>query len=379
VSPPVHPMSTTAPTPPQIQSSGIRSSAPASGPSIAAESYCYVPSKEDTRARLPWIEKYRPPTLDQMIGHKEKINTIRNLIHNNEFPHLLLYGPPGTGKTSTILAAAREMYGEDYRMYILELNASDHRGIDTIRSKIPNFVRTKTDKIRLVILDEADAMTSEAQGALRRTMETYIKICRFCLICNNERKIIPPIQSRTSKMRFGTLDNDKIEPRVREIAEKEGVCIDDEAISTLVDLQKDFRQILNTLQCLHYIRLGDQDGHDGPSAYPTITADYIRKYLGKPSDKEIAGLVEEIVTKPFTEVYEKMMLIHRNNRWNPIDLIQKICDYVVRSSYFSDPQKAYLTLKLSKLEYMIVNGRDTEIQMAALIGAMKKSFLKKYK
>ncbi len=336
---------------------------------------------EDTRSRLPWIEKYRPPTLDQMIDHKEKIDTIRNLIRNNEFPHLLLYGPPGTGKTSMILAAAREMYGEDYRMYILELNASDHRGIETVRSKIPNFVRTKSDKIRLVILDEADAMTSEAQGALRRTMETYIKICRFCLICNNERKIITGLQSRSSKMRFGTLDATKIEPRVREIATKEGVCIEDEAIRVLIDLQKDFRQILNTLQCLHYIRLGDREETDGVTqqgrlSYPAITANYIYKYLGKPSDEEVSSLVAEMVHKPFTEIYDKMQLIHRNNRWNPVDLIQKICIYVVKSTEFNDSQKAYLTLKLSKLEYMIVNGRDTEIQMAALIGAVKKSFIK---
>jgi len=212
---------------------------------------------EKEKGKLPWVEKYRPARLDDLIDHKEKIDTIRNFIKNNEFPHLLLYGPPGTGKTSLIQAAAREMYGNDYRMYILELNASDHRGIDTIRIKIPNFVRTKSDKIRLVILDEADAMTSEAQGALRRTMEKYIKICRFCIICNKVNKIIPGLQSRTSQMRFGMLDAKTIEPRIKEIATKEGVWIDDEAIRVLIGLQKDFRQIINTLQCLHYVRLGE--------------------------------------------------------------------------------------------------------------------------
>ena len=211
------------------------------------------------------------------------------------------------------------MYGDDYKLYILELNASDHRGIDTIRNMIPNFVRTKCDKIRLVILDEADAMTSEAQGALRRTMEKYIKICRFCIICNKVNKIIPGLQSRTSQMRFGMLDAKSIEPRIKQIAVAEGVHISDEAIRVLIDLQKDFRQIINTLQCLHYVRLGE-----ATNEYPIITADYIYKYLGKPSDNEVSLLVHDILSKPFTEVYEKMQRIYHDNKWNPIDLIQPI-------------------------------------------------------
>jgi replication factor C subunit 3/5 len=336
---------------------------------------------EKDKGKLPWVEKYRPARLDD---HKEKIDTIRNFIKNHEFPHLLFYGPPGTGKTSLIQAAAREMYGDDYRMYILELNASDHRGIDTIRSKIPNFVRTKSDKIRLVILDEADAMTSEAQGALRRTMEKYIKICRFCIICNKVNKIIPGLQSRTSHMRFGMLDARSIEPRIKEISQKEGVQITDEAIRILIELQKDFRQIINTLQCLHYVRMHDCDSNNSSNSnsssntikYPAITGEYIYKYLGKPSEQDVSQLVEEILSKPFSPVYQKMQHIYRDNKWNPVDLIQKINNFVIDSPSFSDDQKSYLTQKFSKLEFMIVNGRDTEIQLAALIGAIKKSQVK---
>lgn len=339
------------------------------------------------KGKLPWVEKYRPARLDELIDHKEKIDTIRNFIKNDEFPHLLLYGPPGTGKTSLIQAAAREMYGADFRLYILELNASDHRGIETIRSKIPNFVRTKSDKIRLVILDEADAMTSEAQGALRRTMEKYIKICRFCIICNKVNKIIPGLQSRTSQMRFGMLDANAIEPRIKDIAVKEGVEITDEAIRALIELQKDFRQIINTLQCLHYVRIGEHSTINSASndannsapkvpKYPVITADYIFKYLGKPSKEDIMNLVHEILSKPFTEVYEKMQQIYRDNKWNPVDLIQRINNFVIESPAFSEEQKAYLTQKFSRLENMIVNGRDTEIQLAALIGILKKSLIK---
>lgn len=332
--------------------------------------------KDKDKGKLPWVEKYRPANLDELIDHKEKIDTIRNFIKNNEFPHLLLYGPPGTGKTSLIQTAAKEMYGDDYKLYILELNASDHRGIETIRSKIPNFVRIKSDKIRLVILDEADAMTSEAQGALRRTMEKYIKICRFCIICNKVNKIIPGLQSRTSQMRFGMLDAKSIEPRIREIAAKEGVKINNEAIRALIELQKDFRQIINTLQCLHYVRIGEAPTIATGGSYPIITAEYIHKYLGKPSKQEITDLVHEILSKPFSEIYEKMQQIYRDNKWNPIDLIQRINNFVIDSPAFTEDQKSYLTQKFSKLEFMIVNGRDTEIQLAALIGILKKSLIK---
>ena len=163
-------------------------------------------SATSTKFSLPWIEKYRPNSLDEMIDHSEKINTLKSLIDKNEMTHLLFYGPPGCGKTSLILACAKEMYGDQYLRYILELNASDDRGIDTVRKKIPDFVKTASNKIRLVILDEADALTNDAQSALRRVIEDYSKNSRFCLICNNINKIISGLQSRCTKMRFGYLD-----------------------------------------------------------------------------------------------------------------------------------------------------------------------------
>lgn len=312
--------------------------------------------------RLPWIEKYRPKNFDGMVGHHEKIETLRNLIDSNELPHLLFYGPPGTGKTSLILAAAKEMYGEDYRMYILELNASDDRGIEIVRNKIPTFCRTKANKLRLVILDEADAMTSEAQSALKRVMEMYIKSSRFCLICNNFNKIVNGIKSRCSIMRFGNLEREDVFTRIKTITEKENANISDDAIKTLINLKTDLRQILNTLQCLHYVNLGRGNS--------TITSQDIYEYLGKPSNEEADQLITEMYENSFQIIYEKLLEIFRENRWNILDLIVHLTQRVIKTENKLE-RKIYLLQKLSKIEYRVVSGRDSEIQLAALVAAFQ--------
>jgi len=372
-------------------------------------------------SNLPWIEKYRPKTMDDMIDHEEKINTLKNLIHKNELPHLLFYGPPGTGKTSLILAAAREMYGNEFKIHILELNASDDRGIDIVRNKIPNFVKTKSNKLRLVILDEADAMTQDAQSALRRVMEKYINTSRFCLICNNFNKIIPGIKSRCSIMRFGILNALEVQSKIRQITDKEHVQITDEAITTLINVQKDFRQILNTLQCLHYIRIGnitsnvlspinnytpapekkpesgsgvnvhEDAGNNVDTEYASdlektkesqesliikyepIEPDDIFLYLGKPSKSETNKIISDMFNGEFQETYQKLLGLFRENRWNILDLIGQLGKEVIGTNDMKNEQKFYLLQKLSKIEYRVVNGRDSEIQLGALVAAFLNS------
>lgn len=147
-------------------------------------------SAKPTQGSLPWVEKYRPGDLKDLISHNHIINTIQRYIQEKNLPNLLFYGPPGTGKTSTIVACAKHMYGKDFSMMVLELNASDARGIDVVRQIIKTFAETQVPftnseyNIKLIILDEADAMTRDAQAALRRIMEKYSKTTRFCLICN---------------------------------------------------------------------------------------------------------------------------------------------------------------------------------------------------
>jgi len=169
---------------------------------------------------LPWVEKYRPNEIINIISHKEILNTLTNLMDKNNFPHVIFYGPPGTGKTTTILACAKHMYGDSFPNMVLELNGSDDRGINVVREQIKDFSQSEMfsneifnvnkKKHKLVILDEADSMTYDAQFALRRVIEIYTTTTRFCLICNYSTKIIPSLQSRCITFRFSpipTLDH----------------------------------------------------------------------------------------------------------------------------------------------------------------------------
>ncbi|KPP57531.1 hypothetical protein Z043_124734, partial [Scleropages formosus] len=171
------------------------------------------------------VEKYRPQTLDDLISHQDILSTIQKFISEDRLPHLLFYGPPGTGKTSTILACARQLYKDkEFNSMVLELNASDDRGIDVVRGPILSFASTRTifkKGFKLVILDEADAMTQDAQNALRRVIEKFTENTRFCLICNYLSKIIPALQSRCTRFRFGPLSQDQIIPRLEHVIQQE--------------------------------------------------------------------------------------------------------------------------------------------------------------
>jgi replication factor C subunit 3/5 len=325
-----------------------------------------------SKFELPWIEKYRPITLDDIIDHKEKIDTLRSLVSKNELTHLIFYGAPGSGKTSLIHACAREMYGDQYSKYILELNASDDRGIETVRVKIPNFVKSSSNKIRLVILDEVDAMTNDAQSALRRVIEKYSKSSRFCLICNNINKIIPGLQSRCTKMRFGHLRSEEICKKIVNIIDNEGVKITPLALNRLISIHKDFRQILNTLQCLHIIKLC-QVQTDG---YPPIEPDDINEYLGYPTDKKIQGIIDTLTQQSFHQACDAINNLFRDNQWNVSDLIHKLVGYVVKHETLLETQKYFLIDHLSDIEFKLSHSNDMEVQLYALVSVFQQGYKK---
>jgi replication factor C subunit 3/5 len=202
-----------------------------------------------------WIEKYRPTCLNDIIGQDNNIELLRNLIKNNSLPHLLFYGNSGVGKTSTINSIVNTLYGKNKSFMVMKLDASDDRGINSVRDEIKGFAEKQTifnKGIKLIILDEADSMTFDAQFALRRIIEKYSDNTRFCLICNYDNKIIKPIKSRCVNIRFYPIKNNIIVNKLEIICKKENIKYSKKAIETIANIvDGDMRKSINILQSIH--------------------------------------------------------------------------------------------------------------------------------
>lgn len=245
---------------------------------------------------LPWTEKYRPNDLSNVVSHDKLLFTLNNLIENNKFPHLLFYGPPGTGKTSSILACANQLYGEKYvNSYIMHLNASDERGIDLIRKQIKDFCVSgllfQKPKPKLVILDEADSMTIDAQLALRQIVVNNTEKVRFCLICNYVNKIIEQLQSRFSKFRFKPINTDCVIIKLKEIASNENIKCDNYSFKIMAKMCKgDMRKLINIFQAISI-------------KTKNINKKNIHNLLKYPTEDNISEFFDYLFNKTFKENY----------------------------------------------------------------------------
>ena len=198
-----------------------------------------------------WLEKYRPQTLDEVVGQDTIVDRLKSYVERDDLSHMLFAGPAGVGKTTCSVAIARELYGENWQEYFMELNASDERGIDVVRDRVKSFARTSFGghSYRIIFLDEADALTSDAQSALRRTMEQFSNNVRFILSCNYSSQIIDPIQSRCAVFRFSPLPDEAVAQQVRYIASEEGIEVTDDGVEALVYVAGgDMRAAINGLQ-----------------------------------------------------------------------------------------------------------------------------------
>eukprot|EP00545_Synedropsis_sp_CCMP1620_P013684 CAMPEP_0119004032 /NCGR_PEP_ID=MMETSP1176-20130426/911_1 /TAXON_ID=265551 /ORGANISM="Synedropsis recta cf, Strain CCMP1620" /LENGTH=338 /DNA_ID=CAMNT_0006955693 /DNA_START=63 /DNA_END=1077 /DNA_ORIENTATION=- len=309
--------------------------------------------------QLPWVEKYRPKKLEDLVAHEDIISIISNLIDNDNLPHLLLYGPPGTGKTSTIVAAAKRMYGDKaYSSMALELNASDARGIDVVRNQIKEFAGTRqlfNSGIKLVILDEADAMTSDAQFALRRVIEKYTKNTRFCLICNYVSKIIPALQSRCTRFRFAPLARHQIHGRLMEVADTEKCEYTEDGIEAILRLSGgDMRRVLNLLQSTAM----SHKVVDEKSVYLTS---------GAPLPKDMELILEILMNESFQKGYGRIVELCSSNGYALADILH---DLTVMVSALDLPSEVMARLLdgMSNVEHRLACGTDEKIQTASLVG-----------
>ncbi|XP_066476681.1 replication factor C subunit 4 [Tiliqua scincoides] len=324
-------------------------------------------SGEGKRVRpIPWVEKYRPKRVDEVAFQDEVVAVLKKSLEGADLPNLLFYGPPGTGKTSTILAAARELFGPELlRQRVLELNASDERGIQVIREKVKNFAQltvagSRTDgkpcpPFKIIILDEADSMTSAAQAALRRTMEKESKTTRFCLICNYISRIIEPITSRCSKFRFKPLSDKIQQQRILDVAEKENVAITNEAVSYLVHVSEgDLRKAITLLQSATRLTGGKE-----------ITERIVTEISGVVPKEILDGLLLACQSGAFEklEVATKNLI---NEGYAASQLINQLHDIIVERENLSDQQKSIIAEKLAEADKCLVDGSDEFLQLISV-------------
>ncbi|CAI5760027.1 unnamed protein product [Candida verbasci] len=316
---------------------------------------------------LPWVEKYRPDSLSEVFGQQEIVDTIRKFVESGKLPHLLFYGPPGTGKTSTIIALAKEIYGKNYKNMVLELNASDDRGIDVVRNQIKNFASTRqifgTSQFKLIILDEADAMTSVAQNSLRRVIEKYTKNCRFCILANYSHKLNPALLSRCTRFRFHPISQDAIKERISNVIIKEKIDITFDALESLIKLSHgDMRKSLNVLQSCFAACEGNKDSK--------IDINLIYNVIGAPHPDDIKQVLNSILQDDFTTAFLRLRDVQKNCGLSLIDIVSEIIQEL-KNYQLKNEQNVYLYKYLSDLEYYISRGGNDKIQSSSLIGIVK--------
>ncbi len=306
-----------------------------------------------------WTEKYRPSKFEEVVGQQEILKRVRSLVQAMNIPHLMLAGPAGTGKSTMALIIVKELFGSAWRENYLELNASDERGIEVVRQKVKDFARTKAlDNIpfKVIFLDEADALTKEAQQALRRTMENYTNTCRFIMSCNYSSRIIDPIQSRCVVFRFKLLEKKDISNVIKRICEIEKLKISDEAVETLYEASEgDCRRAINLLQAT-------------ASISSDITSEMINMIASASRPKEIRVVLDYALSGDFVNARDKLLDVMLKDSISGTDIIKAI-QKEVWSLQIEPEIKVKLTEKTGEAEFRMIEGSDEFVQLQALLAS----------
>jgi replication factor C subunit 3/5 len=306
---------------------------------------------------LPWIEKYRPKKLENIISNEQNLIILKNMLKGSSLPHLLFHGTSGTGKTSTIIALAKELYQNNINLMVMKLDASDDRGINSVRDEIKGFAEKKNmfqKGVKLIILDEADSMTFDAQFALRRIIEKYSESTRFCLICNYDNKIIPAIRSRCANFRFNPITKNDVISTIKTICEKEKLTINHECLEIISQLSNgDLRKGINLLQSISM-------------KSNVINKEMCYETAGLPSNDHILEIYNNLTNTElqFNQIYNNINNIIKNNGYS-LDIILKEIGLILLIKNHNN--KAQILSDLADLENKITKSVFNDIYTSTLI------------
>ncbi len=307
-----------------------------------------------------WVEKYRPTKLSEIVNQTEIIGSLEALIKDpTDMPHLLFSGSAGVGKTTTALCLSRQILGDYAKDYTLELNASDERGIGMVREKVKKFSRFAgmvDVPFKIIILDEADEMTSDAQTALRRIIEDTAKICRFILIANNVSKIIQPIQSRCATFKFTSIPEEKVIARLEEIAKKEKIKVDKKGLKSIYEYSEgDLRHAINLMQAT--------------ASLGGITEDNVKSSTGLTKTSDVDEVLKIALSGKVAEAREKMIELIKVYGMSESDFLKYLNSAVFKSKH----KKLTDVLQvIAKYDYRILVGANSEIQLSAMLAELAK-------
>ncbi|MFA6064738.1 MAG: replication factor C small subunit [archaeon] len=313
---------------------------------------------------LPWVEKYRPKNLSEVMGHEEITNRLKSYVEKRNLPNMMFSGPAGTGKTSSAIALAKELFGTNFEQNFLELNASDDRGIDVVRNTIKDFARTLAfdSDFKIIFLDECDALTQDAQQALRRTMEKYTKTCRFILSCNYSSKILEPIQSRCVIYRFKPLGAKEVEKQVGHVANLEKIHVDEKAIVAVNYVcQGDMRKALNILQAASTLD-------------KKITEEIIYSVSSRARPEQVQEMILLALKGKFLEARKKLEELMYEQGMSGEDVLMQVYRETMNMDEKDLPDKDKIALvdTIGEYDFRIVEGANERIQLEALLAQFMK-------